>query len=117
MNRNVLLLMDNVFRFVQAGAEVSGMLGRLPSRVGYQPTLATEIAELEERIASVAGAAGDRYPGGICAGRRLHRSRGGGNFSPSGFVGRPVARHGRQRDYIPPSIRSIRPRCCSIRAS
>jgi F-type H+-transporting ATPase subunit beta len=45
-----------VFRFVQAGAEVSGMLGRLPSRVGYQPTLATEIAELEERIASVAGA-------------------------------------------------------------
>jgi len=50
---NVLLLMDNVFRFVQAGAEVSGLLGRLPSRVGYQPTLATEIAELQERIASV----------------------------------------------------------------
>jgi F-type H+/Na+-transporting ATPase subunit beta len=56
MKSDVLLLMDNVFRFVQAGAEVSGMLGRLPSRVGYQPTLATEIAELEERIASVAGA-------------------------------------------------------------
>ena len=53
---DVLFLMDNVFRFVQAGSEVSGMLGRLPSRVGYQPTLATEIAELEERIASVAGA-------------------------------------------------------------
>ena len=53
---NVLLLIDNVFRFVQAGGEVSGLLGRLPSRVGYQPTLATEIAELEERIASV----GDR---------------------------------------------------------
>ncbi|MGB8411677.1 MAG: F0F1 ATP synthase subunit beta [Candidatus Binatus sp.] len=53
---DVLLLMDNVFRFVQAGSEVSGMLGRLPSRVGYQPTLATEIAELEERITSVAGA-------------------------------------------------------------
>ena len=49
--KNVLLLMDNVFRFVQAGGEVSGLLGRLPSRVGYQPTLATEIAELEERIA------------------------------------------------------------------
>jgi F-type H+-transporting ATPase subunit beta len=57
MSRNVLLLMDNVFRFVQAGAEVSGMLGRLPSRVGYQPTLGTEISELEERITSVAGAA------------------------------------------------------------
>ncbi len=56
MKRDVLLLMDNVFRFVQAGSEVSGMLGRMPSRVGYQPTLATEIAELEERIASVAGA-------------------------------------------------------------
>ena len=48
--------MDNVFRFVQAGSEVSGLLGRLPSRVGYQPTLATEVAALQERIASVAGA-------------------------------------------------------------
>ena len=56
-HQNVLLLMDNVFRFVQAGAEVSGLLGRLPSRVGYQPTLASEVAALEERIASVAGAA------------------------------------------------------------
>jgi F-type H+-transporting ATPase subunit beta len=55
--QNVLLLMDNVFRFVQAGAEVSGLLGRLPSRVGYQPTLASEVAALQERIASVRGAA------------------------------------------------------------
>ncbi|HHH31121.1 MAG TPA: F0F1 ATP synthase subunit beta [Polyangiaceae bacterium] len=54
---DVLLLMDNVFRFVQAGGEVSGLLGRLPSRVGYQPTLASEIAELEQRIASVRGGA------------------------------------------------------------
>ena len=54
---NVLLLMDNVFRFVQAGAEVSGLLGRLPSRMGYQPTLASEIAELEQRIASAGNAA------------------------------------------------------------
>ena len=51
--QNVLLLMDNVFRFVQAGAEVSGLLGRAPSRVGYQPTLADEVAALQERIASV----------------------------------------------------------------
>ncbi len=57
MAQDVLFLIDNVFRFVQAGSEVSGLLGRLPSRVGYQPTLATEIAELEERIASVRGAA------------------------------------------------------------
>ena len=56
-HKNVLLLMDNVFRFVQAGAEVSGLLGRLPSRVGYQPTLASEVAALQERIASVGGAA------------------------------------------------------------
>jgi F-type H+/Na+-transporting ATPase subunit beta len=55
-HQNVLLLMDNVFRFVQAGAELSSLLGRLPSRVGYQSTLATEVALLEERIASVAGA-------------------------------------------------------------
>ena len=53
--QNVLLLMDNVFRFVQAGSEVSCLLGRLPSRVGYQPTLATEVAALHERIASVSG--------------------------------------------------------------
>jgi F-type H+-transporting ATPase subunit beta len=53
--KNVLLLMDNVFRFVQAGSEVSGLLGRLPSRVGYQPTLATEVAALHERIASIGG--------------------------------------------------------------
>jgi len=53
--QNVLLLMDNVFRFVQAGSEVSGLLGRLPSRVGYQPTLTSEVAALHERIASVAG--------------------------------------------------------------
>ena len=53
--QNVLLLMDNVFRFVQAGGEISGLLGRLPSRVGYQPTLASEVAALQERIASVGG--------------------------------------------------------------
>ena len=56
-HQNVLLLMDNVFRYVQAGSEVSSLLGRLPSRVGYQPTLATEVGRLQERIASVAGTA------------------------------------------------------------
>ena len=55
--RDVLLLMDNAYRFVQAGSEVSGLLGRLPSRVGYQPTLATEVSELEGRLVSTAGAA------------------------------------------------------------
>lgn len=56
VKRDVLLLIDNVFRFVQSGTEVSGLMGRIPSRVGYQPTLATELAELEERIASSANA-------------------------------------------------------------
>jgi F-type H+-transporting ATPase subunit beta len=55
--QDVLVFMDNVFRFVQAGNEVSGMLGRPPSRVGYQPTLAQEVAALEERIASTPHAA------------------------------------------------------------
>lgn len=52
LGRDVLFLIDNVFRFVQSGTEVSGLMGRIPSRVGYQPTLASELAELEERIGS-----------------------------------------------------------------
>ncbi len=52
--KDVLLLIDNIFRFIQAGMEVSGLLGELPSRVGYQPTLATELAELQERICNTA---------------------------------------------------------------
>ena len=51
-NQDVLLFIDNIFRFVQAGSEVSALLGRMPSAVGYQPTLATEMGELQERIAS-----------------------------------------------------------------
>jgi len=50
--QDVLLFIDNIFRFVQAGSEVSALLGRMPSAVGYQPTLATEMAELQERITS-----------------------------------------------------------------
>jgi len=51
-HRDVLLFIDNIYRYVQAGNEVSALLGRMPSAVGYQPTLATELGELEERIAS-----------------------------------------------------------------
>ena len=51
-NQDVLLFIDNIFRFTQAGSEVSALLGRLPSAVGYQPTLASEMGELQERIAS-----------------------------------------------------------------
>jgi F-type H+-transporting ATPase subunit beta len=52
LGKEVLVLMDNVFRFVQSGSEISGLLGRMPATMGYQPTLLTEVAELEERIAS-----------------------------------------------------------------
>ena len=61
-NQDVLLFIDNIFRFVQAGSEVSTLLGRMPSAVGYQPTLADEMGELQERITSR-----------LCTGRRLHR--------------------------------------------
>ncbi|MCB0880287.1 MAG: F0F1 ATP synthase subunit beta, partial [Thermoleophilia bacterium] len=52
MNQDVLLFVDNIFRFTQAGSEVSALLGRMPSAVGYQPTLATEMGQLQERITS-----------------------------------------------------------------
>jgi F-type H+-transporting ATPase subunit beta len=51
-HREVLLLIDNIFRFIQAGMEVSGLMGQMPSRLGYQPTMATELSGLEERIAN-----------------------------------------------------------------
>jgi len=57
MHRDVLLLIDNIFRFIQAGSEISGMMGRMPSRLGYQPTMGTELSQLQERIANTAGGA------------------------------------------------------------
>ena len=51
-HKDVLLLIDNVFRFIQAGMEVSGLLGQMPSRLGYQPTMGTELSQLEERISN-----------------------------------------------------------------
>ena len=50
--RDVLLLIDNIFRFIQAGSEVSGLMGQMPSRMGYQPTMGTELSQLQERIAN-----------------------------------------------------------------
>jgi F-type H+-transporting ATPase subunit beta len=51
-HRDVLLLIDNIFRFIQAGMEISGLMGQMPSRLGYQPTMGTELSQLEERIAN-----------------------------------------------------------------
>src|SRR6202167_4106552 len=56
-HRDVLLLIDNIFRFIQAGSEVSGLMGQMPSRLGYQPTMGTELSALEERIANTASGA------------------------------------------------------------
>jgi F-type H+-transporting ATPase subunit beta len=56
-HREVLLLIDNIFRFIQAGMEVSGLMGQMPSRLGYQPTMATELSGLEERIANTTAGA------------------------------------------------------------
>ena len=115
-HQNVLLLMDNVFRFVQAGAEISSLLGRLPSRVGYQPTLATEVAALEERIASVAGAAvtaiqavyvpADDFTDPAVTAISSH-------MDSIIMLSRELAAEA----FIRRSIRSARPRCCSIRWS
>jgi F-type H+-transporting ATPase subunit beta len=55
LHKEVLLLMDNAYRFVQAGSEISGLLGRMPATVGYQPTLMSEVAQLEDRIISTTG--------------------------------------------------------------
>ena len=51
-HRDVLLLVDNIFHFIQAGSEISGLMGQMPSRLGYQPTMGTELSDLEERIAN-----------------------------------------------------------------
>ena len=72
-HQNMLLFIDNIFRYVQAGSEVSALLGRLPSAVGYQPTLATELGELEERITSTTQGSYHLGTGSLCAGRRLDR--------------------------------------------
>ena len=74
-NQDVLLFVDNIFRFVQAGSEVSTLLGRMPSAVGYQPTLADEMGELQERITSTKGRSITSLQAVYVPGRRLHRPR------------------------------------------
>ena len=66
-NQDVLLFIDNIFRFVQAGSEVSTLLGRMPSAVGYQPTLADEMGELQERITSTSRQVDHLAPGRLRA--------------------------------------------------
>ena len=67
--QDVLLFIDNIFRFTQAGSEVSALLGRMPSAVGYQPTLATEMGQLQERITSTKKRFCYINPSHLCASR------------------------------------------------
>ncbi len=68
-DKTYYLFIDNIFRFTQAGSEVSALLGRMPSAVGYQPTLATEMGQLQERITSTNKGSSHVYPSGICTSR------------------------------------------------
>ena len=67
--QDVLLFIDNIFRFTQAGSEVSALLGRMPSAVGYQPTLATEMGQLQERITSTKQRFCNIYSSDLCTSR------------------------------------------------
>jgi len=87
MNQDILLFIDNIFRFVQAGSEVSALLGRMPSAVGYQPNLASELGGLHYFGASH-----------LCPRRRFYRSCAGYNFFPSGCDHKPVACSDRDGD-------------------
>ena len=78
--QDVLLFIDNIFRFVQAGSEVSALLGRMPSAVGYQPTLATEMGQLQERITSTTQGRGHLGAGDLRARRRPHRPGAGADL-------------------------------------
>ena len=78
----MLLFIDNIFRFVQAGSEVSALLGRMPSAVGYQPTLATEMGQLQERITSTQQGLGHVGAGDLRARRRPHRPGAGEHVRP-----------------------------------
>ena len=82
--QDVLLFIDNIFRFTQAGSEVSALLGRMPSAVGYQPTLATEMGALQERITSTKKGSITSVQAHLCAGRRFNRPGSGDGFRPSG---------------------------------
>ncbi len=80
--QDVLLFIDNIFRFTQANSEVSALLGRMPSAVGYQPTLATDLGELEERITSTLRGLDHLRPGHLRACRRPDRPGAGHDLCP-----------------------------------
>ena len=95
--KDVLLFIDNIFRFTQAGSEVSALLGRMPSAVGYQPTLLTEMGELQERITSTKKGSITSVQAIYVPGRRLHRPGAGDDLRAPRRDDQPVARDCRAR--------------------
>ena len=111
--QDVLFFVDNIFRFTQAGSEVSALLGRIPSAVGYQPTLATDMGALQERITTTHEGLDHLGAGDLRAGRRPDRPGAGHLVRPPRRHHRAVARASPRRASIRRSIRSTPPRACS----
>ena len=103
--KDVLLFIDNIFRFTQAGSEVSALLGRMPSAVGYQPTLLTEMGELQERITSTKKGSITSVQAIYVPGGRLHRSRRRRRPSRTSMPRRTCRGRSRSWASIRPSIR------------
>src|SRR3977135_3277698 len=103
--QDVLLFIDNIFRFTQAGSEVSALLGRIPSAVGYQPTLATEMGALQERITSTTNGSGPPAPA-----RGVGRAP-GADPPPDDRPGPPHPAHlrARRRPHRPCARHCLRP--------
>ncbi len=89
--QDVLFFVDNIFRFTQAGSEVSALLGRIPSAVGYQPTLATDMGQMQERITTTDDGLDHLGSGHLRSGRRLDRPGTGNLVRPPGRNDRSVA--------------------------
>jgi F-type H+-transporting ATPase subunit beta len=115
--QDVLFFVDNIFRFTQAGSEVSALLGRIPSAVGYQPTLATDMGALQERITSTKKGSITSVQAIYVPADDLTDPAPATSFAhlDATTVLSPPDR--RARHLSRPSIRSTRPRACSIRAS
>ena len=112
---DVLFFIDNIFRFTQAGSEVSALLGRIPSAVGYQPTLATDMGQLQERITSTRNGSITSRAGDLRPRRRPHRPGAGHLLRPPRRHDRALAAPSPSSASTRPSTRSTRPRACSTR--
>ena len=112
-HKDVLLFIDNIFRFIQAGSEVSALLGRIPSAVGYQPTLGTDVGALQERITSTKDGSIYVRPGRLRPCRRLDGPGSGRYLRSFGCYDRPGPVKSLNWAFTRPSILSIRRRVSS----